>query len=266
MESENTSASMERGMGKRSVPIALQRIQQCEDGILILSHLGLTELPPLPEGITILRCESNQLTSLPALPSTLQVLACEKNQLTSLPALPSLVCLSCSDNPLSSLPSLPFSLRAITCMRNGLTSLPPLPPSLIRMCMDHNDITQLPELPPHLNMLSCSYNQLTSLPPLPPLRSLFLFGNLLESLPELPSTLTSMVCVLPHNRERFAPQRVTPEMVQRVNQENQEWMETQSMDRCMKRCSVYYEELMHDRWNPDRIFQLRDRGYKPDEI
>ena len=290
MESENTPASMERGvgteclhggvfvkhtlvsplergMGKRSVPIALQRIQQCDDGILILSHLGLTELPPLPEGITILRCESNQLTSLPTLPSTLQVLACEKNQLTSLPALPSsLECLSCSDNPLSSLPTLPSSLRAITCMRNGLTSLPPLPPSLIRMCMDHNDITQLPELPPHLNMLSCSYNQLTFLPPLPSIRSLFLFGNLLESLPELPSTLTSMVCVLPYNRERFAPQRVTPEMVQRVNQENQEWMECKSMERCMKRCSVYYEELMHNRWNPDRVFQLRDRGYKPSDM
>jgi E3 ubiquitin-protein ligase SspH1/E3 ubiquitin-protein ligase SspH2 len=132
--------------------------------------------------------------------------------------------------------------------------------------MDHNDITQLPELPPHLNMLSCSYNQLTSLPPLPSLRSLFLFGNLLESLPELPSTLTSMVCVLPHNRERFAPQRVTPEMVQRVNQENQEWMECKSMERCMKRCSVYYEELMSLMWHPDRIDYLRHKGYKPDEI
>jgi hypothetical protein len=176
------------------------------------------------------------------------------------------VCLSCSDNPLSSLPSLPSSLRAITCMRNGLTSLPPLPPSLIRMCVDHNDITQLPELPPHLNMLSCSYNELTSLPPLPPLRSLFLFGNLLESLPELPSTLTCMVCVLPYNNERFSPQRVTPGMVQRVNKENQEWMETQSMDRCIKRCCVYYQELMHDRWNPDRVFPLHRMGYKPSDM
>jgi len=266
MESEHTSASMERGMGTRSVPIAIQRIQQCDDGILILSHLGLTELPPLPEGITILRCESNQLTFLPTLPSTLKVLACEKNQLTSLPSLPSLECLSCSDNPLSSLPSLPSTLRGLTCMRNGLTSLPPLPSSLIRMCIDHNDITQLPELPPHLNMLSCSYNELTSLPPLPPLRSLFLFGNLLESLPELPSTLTCMVCVLPHNNERFSPQRVTPDMIQQINRENQEWMEIQSMERCMKRCCVYYQELMHDRWNPDRVIPLHRMGYTPSDM
>jgi len=272
LESEHTSAPLERGMFVEHTEclhpmnIALKRIQQCDDGILILSHLELTELPPLPEGITILRCESNQLTSLPTLPSTLKVLACEKNQLTSLPALPSLECLSCSDNPLSSLPSLPSTLRGLTCMRNGLTSLPPLPLSLIRMCIDHNDITQLPELPPHLNMLSCSYNELTSLPPLPPLRSLFLFGNLLESLPELPSTLTCMVCVLPHNNERFSPQHVTPDMIQQINRENQEWMETQSMERCMKRCCVYYQELMHDRWNPDRVIPLHRMGYTPSDM
>jgi hypothetical protein len=43
-------------------------------------------------------------------------------------------------------------------------------------------------------------------------------------------------------------------------------METQSMERCIKRCSVYYEELMSLMWHPDRVIQLRDRGYKPSDI
>ena len=38
------------------------------------------------------------------------------------------------------------------------------------------------------------------------------------------------------------------------------------MERSMKRCSVFYEELMHNRWHPDRIDYMRGLGYKPDEI
>jgi hypothetical protein len=246
--------------------VALQRIRNCDDRILILSGLGLMEIPPLPEGITILRCELNQLTSLPTLPSSLTFLSCDENLLTSLPTLPSsLKYLSCSDNLLSSLPSLPSSLIALTCIRNELTSLPPLPLSLMRLCIDQNNITHLPEFSP-MKMLSCSYNQLTSLPPLPSLRSLLLFGNPLEILPELPLTLIRMVYVLPHNSEQFEVERLTPEQIQQINRDNQEWMEAHSMGRCMWRCSVYYEELMHDRWNPDRVKKLLGMGYTPEDM
>jgi len=262
---ESTAASTEM----RSVPmtIALQRIQQCVDKRLDLSKLGLTELPPLPDDLIVLRCDLNELTALPELPSSLRVLHCHQNQLSSLPELPPfLESLSCSHNPLRSLPSLPSSLKQLVCMRNHLSALPPLPSSLLELCFDYNYITRLPYLPPHLSELSCSYNQLTSLPPLPSLTSLFLFGNLLESLPELPSTLIHVVCVLPHNNERFAPLRVTPEMIQQVNKENQEWAESVSMERSMKRCSIFYEELMNLMWHPDRVDYMRSIGYKPDEI
>ena len=143
-----------------------------------------------------------------------------------------------------------------------MTTLPALPYYLQRLYFDYNYITHLHEIPPYLSSLSCSYNQLTSLPSFPHgLQSLFLFGNLLESLPELPFTLIHIVCVLPHNNERFAPQRATPHMIQQVNRDNQEWMECQSKERCMKRCLTYYEELMHNRWHPDRIDDLCDMGY-----
>jgi hypothetical protein len=107
---------------------------------------------------------------------------------------------------------------------------------------------------------------LTSLPSLPPLESLFCFANPLETMPELPSTLVYLTCIIPHTKERYSPLRLTPEIIQQVNRENQAWAESLSKERCMKRCSVFYEELMSLMWHPNRVFQLRDMGYKPDEI
>jgi hypothetical protein len=115
-------------------------------------------------------------------------------------------------------------------------------------------------------MLSCSWNQLTSLPSLPPLQSLSCFSNPLESLPELPSTLRYLVCILPHTNERSPPHDLTPESIAQLNRENQEWMESQSMSRCMKRCSTYYEELMYRQWHPDRVVHLYSMGYKPEDM
>lgn len=266
---ENTHEFQERNIGKSSAPmtIALQRIQQCVDKRLDLSKLGLTELPPLPDDLIVLRCDLNELTALPELPSSLRVLHCHQNHLSSLPKLPPLLeSLSCSHNHLTSLPFLPSSLKQLVCMRNHLTALPYLPLFLRELSFDNNDITHLPTLPT-LTSLSCCKNPLISLTSLPHgLQSLFCFDTPLETMPELPSTLVYLVCTLPHTKERYAPLRLTPDMIQRVNRENQEWAEAQSMERCMKRCSVFYEELMHNRWNPDRVFQLRDMGYQPDEI
>jgi hypothetical protein len=55
---------------------------------------------------------------------------------------------------------------------------------------------------------------------------------------------------------------MTPENIKQLNQENQEWMELQSMGRCMARCSAYFEELMRLRWHPDRVDYLSRIGYK----
>jgi hypothetical protein len=38
-------------------------------------------------------------------------------------------------------------------------------------------------------------------------------------------------------------------------------MEAQSKERCMKRCAIYEEELMHNRWHPDRIVHMYHMGY-----
>lgn len=266
---ENTSEFQQRHAGPRASPmeIALQRIQRCVDRRLDLSNLHLTELPVLPDDLIMLRCDSNELTSLPALPPSLRILHCHQNQLSSLPELPPfLESLSCSHNHISSLPSLPSSLTQLVCMRNYLTMLPPLPQALQELCFDNNYITQLHTLPPHLNSLSCCWNQLTSLPSLPSLESLFCFANPLELFPSLPSSLVYIVCTLPHTNERYAPLRLTPEMIHELNRESREWAESVSMKRCMKRCSMYYEELMSLMWHPDRVDYMRSIGYKPDDM
>ena len=262
---ENTQEFQERNAGKSSaaMEIALQRIQQCRDKRLDLSKLHLTELPPLPDDLIMLRCDSNELTSLPELPSSLRILHCHSNHLSSLPELPPfLESLSCSHNHISSLPSLPSTLTQLVCIRNYLTSLPPLPHSLEELCFDNNYITQLAMVPPHLTSLSCCRNQLTALPSLPDgLHSLFCFANPLETFPDLPSTLIYIVCTLPHTNERYAPLRLTHEMIHELNLESQKWTESVSMKRCMGRCSTYYEELMSLRWHPDRVDQLYYSGY-----
>jgi len=261
---ENTQEFQERNAG-RSTPmqIALQRIQQCRDKRLDLSKLHLTELPPLPDDLIMLRCDSNELTSLPELPPSLRILHCHSNQLSSLPELPPfLESLSCSHNHISSLPSLPSTLTQLVCIRNYLTSLPPLPSTLEELCFDNNYITQLTMVPPHLTSLSCCWNQLTTLPSLPDgLHSLFCFANPLETFPDLPSSLIYIVCTLPHTNERYAPLRLTPEMIHELNRESQEWTEYVSMKRCMGRCSTYYLELMSLRWHPDRVDHLYYSGY-----
>ena len=270
---ENTREFQERNVGKRRDPmeIALQRIQQCTNRKLDLSKLKLTELPPLPDDLIMLRCDLNELTSLPELPSTLRILHCHANQLTSLPELPPfLESLSCSNNPITSLPILPSSLTQLVCNRNYLTSLPPLPDALQELCFDHNYITQLAEIPSHLTSLSCCWNQLTSLPSLPHgLESLFCFANPLETMPEFPSTLVYLVCTLPHTNERYAPLRMTPDMIQQVNRDTQAWTNyliQESKERSLKRCKEYKEEIMMKAWHPSRVEKLLEMGYDIEDM
>jgi Leucine-rich repeat (LRR) protein len=62
----------------------------------------LISLPPLPENLKRLFCNTNKLISLPPLPKKLEILYCFYNQLTSLPPLnEELEELYCENNPIS---------------------------------------------------------------------------------------------------------------------------------------------------------------------
>lgn len=287
-----------RPTSKLIMEIALERIRNCVNGCVDLRRLNLTELPHLPEGIIRLNCSFNQLTSLPRLPSTLEWLYCATNLLTSLPKLPpSLDYLQCDTNRLTSLPELPLSLRTIYCNKNNLTSLPELPPSLIILrCYKNqlttlpkfpvymfsincysNPLTTLPTLPLELEELTCHTCQLTSIPPLPSnLRRLNCLGNPLETLPELPSTLEDLKSELPWVHEEDVAyggsmiySGMYPDLVNGVNQMVGEAVvltNRQSKKRCMERCSTYFEELMQNRWNPERVLHLLKMGYTPTDM
>jgi len=158
---------------------------------LILNHLDLEELPPLPHNLTKLNCYNNKLTKLPILSNTLKELWCGNNKLTSLPTLPnSLQKLGCSLNKLTSLPTLPNSLQLLHCEDNDLRSLPRLPNNLQELDCRNNQLASLPDLPNNLQELDCRNNELTSLPDLPnSLQRLYCGDNQLTSLPDLPNTL-----------------------------------------------------------------------------
>ena len=88
-----------------------------------ISNQNLEEPPnDLPNSLTSLFCDYNQLTSLPDnLPDSLKELICSNNKLTKLP-----------DN-------LPETLRGLWCSNNELTSLPEnLPRSLHYLSISNN--------------------------------------------------------------------------------------------------------------------------------
>ena len=113
----------------------------------------------LPNSLTELYCNNNQITLLPNLPSSLEKLDCQYNKLTHLPELPnSLTELYCNNNQLTYFPNnqLPNSLITINCSDNKLTSLPNLPNSLSELSCRDNPLTLIPNLNKIRN-LGCNF-------------------------------------------------------------------------------------------------------------
>jgi Leucine-rich repeat (LRR) protein len=140
-----------------------ERIANMRNGVLDLSYLDLTELPPrfFEENLPTLKqlwCGNNAIEELPQLPITLQFLDCSYNALTKLPPLPP-------------------NLLTLRCYNNALTELPPLPPKLEYLECNNNMIMQLPTLPPRIRTIHCSDNALIELPTLPFTLSILYYGN-----------------------------------------------------------------------------------------
>jgi endopeptidase La len=163
-------------------------------GILDLSDLQLTELPPIPDEVKMLICKNNLLTSLPDLPDQLTTLIVSNNKLNALPSLPvSLTTLDVSKNKLQSLPFLQ-NLTELNCADNFISFLPHL-------------------LPENLKILRCSTNQIAFLPPLPDVTELYCNENALSFLPPLPATLTKLYCQ--HNELHSLP--ILPRRLKELN-------------------------------------------------
>ena len=124
--------------------IIIEKLNNMENGFLIIPNLNLTQLPesPLWEYVKYLYCYNNQITSLPDLPNV-EHLNCSNNQLTCLPDLPNVKTLSCDNNQLTSLPDLP-NVKYLFCCCNQLTTLPDLPNVNYLDC-DNNPLIYNPE-------------------------------------------------------------------------------------------------------------------------
>ena len=85
----------------------------------------------------------------------------------------------------------------------------------------------------------------------------------METLPELPSSLTGLTYKLPHNKERVVYTELTPEIIQQLNDV---WMEPQRKERCMERCAQYKEEIMMKAWRPSRVEKLLEMGYDVEDM
>jgi hypothetical protein len=127
---------------------AAARIRTSLDtGLLDVTNLHLSELPPLPADLIGLCCSGNPLQRLPVLPSSLRELRI-------------------SDCPIGALPTLPRELRLLQAARCGLTSLPTRwPDALATLDLRQNQIT-LAEVLPTAPNLDCdlSDNWLHALP------------------------------------------------------------------------------------------------------
>lgn len=133
-----------------------------------------------------------------------------------------------------------------------------------------NRLTSLPELPSTMQYLDCNTNHLRFLPSLPEgLVTLGCEKNPLETLPELPLQLSRITCQLPTCNPPTELNNLTPEGVQRINQEIQYWAATllqQSKVRCEKQCAIYKEEIMMRVWHPSRVEKLIEMGYDIEDM
>jgi len=201
---------------------------------LICGYNNIQYIFQLPNNLSYLDVQSNQLTSLPNLPP-LQTLLCSFNQLNQLPyfygsyldcsynqltdlsglggagyldcsvnwltSIDSTVLeytaqLNCSNNQLTSI-TFGYSnyLEMADCSYNQLTSMNAISESLISLNCDNNSLTSLPALPDGLNTLTCNANSLAGLPALPAsLQYLYCDGNQLTSLPAFDSSLVYVEC------------------------------------------------------------------------
>jgi hypothetical protein len=181
---------------------------------LDISDLGLQILPPgIPDAVRFLNCSDNPIKDLSNLPRDLQILRCRHCEIESLENIPShLEHLDCGNRTLKSVDNLPDTLKVLKLeccdslekipnlpselrtffltQADKIKTIPYFPPKLRYFYADYFGLESLPDLPESLTKLCCTKTKIKELPILPKrLKVLDCFWNDLRSLPELPEGL-----------------------------------------------------------------------------
>lgn len=247
------------------------------NGILNLSHFGLTELPltiSCLKGVRELNCDFNRISFL---------------HVERLPV--GLECLYCSNNCIEEIIGvIPNTLHKFYCNSNRLRSLPvPLPSHLHYLECNDNLLTELPEyLGSELSILDCANNQLRYLPVILPKTLHFLdcHDNKISVLSEifLCKEMTNLNC---SNNKLVTLPSLLPETIlkcdfydafdKRVFKFARDWcftslymvkkiVESQLNQEKKERIESIKEELMMKAWAPHRIERWLSQGLSLEEI
>ena len=181
-------------MAEQAIAEFIETDHNDHTGILMLSSLNLTRIPPLPAGITTLCLRYNPGLIIESLPEGLLHLSVSNCMLETLPPLPStLELLYCSHNKLQSLPSLPRGLRSLDADNNRIRYVDDLPEGMNYLNLSSNPLREpllassIPSTLRTLMLNSCGLRWLPdSLEHCRDMESFQCANNKLQTLPLLP--------------------------------------------------------------------------------
>ncbi len=94
----------------------LYRFANCEDGMIEISNLNITSIPPIPINVISLNCSNTEITKLPNLPKYLEYLDCSNTKISKMQNLPkTLQYLNCSNTEIKKFPRLGENLEWLVC-------------------------------------------------------------------------------------------------------------------------------------------------------
>ncbi|HDV1413921.1 TPA: leucine-rich repeat domain-containing protein, partial [Escherichia coli] len=160
---------------------------------LNLSNLFLGSVPPLPEWIEMLRLNDNQLVSI-QVPESCKELEFEFNILTEFPKVPNgITLISVNNNQISRIDSFPPKSKNIFISNNKLSEIPAIPDTAEVFECNGNNIKEIRYFPKNLKEAHIEYNDIEVVPAIPGnLKLLFMECNPIKEAFLMPWTLTGI--------------------------------------------------------------------------
>ncbi|EFC6287628.1 type III effector [Shigella boydii] len=160
---------------------------------LDLSYLFWGSVPPLPEWIEMLSLNDNQLVSI-QVPESCKELELEFNNLTEFPKVPDgITLIPVNNNQISYIYSFPPKAKNIFISNNKLSEIPAIPDTTEVFECNGNNIKEIRYFPKNLKEAHIEYNDIEVIPAIPGnLKLLFMECNPIKEAFLMPWTLTGI--------------------------------------------------------------------------